>query len=133
MIDTAARSSRRMSSIGSVYASAIPAPAAAFCAFSRERLQMAATSQPSDRKPGTWTCAPKPTPMMPIFGLVEGIRDHSHELRLEFNIAPSFNTRPGAPGKDHATRPWRQHHDELLPAPRLPAQSKRGAHEARDA
>src|SRR5260370_31236887 len=66
MIDTAARSSRRITSMGSVYASLIPASAAAFRALSRERLQMAATSQPSERKPGTWTCAPKPTPMIPI-------------------------------------------------------------------
>src|SRR5207249_12118613 len=66
MIDTAARSSRRITSMGSVYASGIPASAAAFCALSRERLQIAATSQPSERKPGTWTCAPNPTPMMPI-------------------------------------------------------------------
>ena len=72
MIDTATRSSRRISSMGSVYTSAIPASAAAFCAFSRVRLQMAATSQPSERKPGTWTCAPKPTPMMPILRGDEG-------------------------------------------------------------
>ena len=58
--------------MGSVYTSAIPASAAAFCAFSRVRLQMAATSQPSERKPGTWTCAPKPTPMMPILRGDEG-------------------------------------------------------------
>src|SRR5438093_1700492 len=71
MIDTAARSSRRIRSIGSVYTSAIPPSVAAFCAFSRVRLQMAATSQPSERKPGTWTCAPKPTPMIPILRVDE--------------------------------------------------------------
>ena len=72
MIDTAARSSRRIRSMGSVYTSVIPASAAAFCALSRVRLQIAATSQPSERKPGTWTCAPKPTPMMPILRGDEG-------------------------------------------------------------
>ena len=49
----------------------IAASAAAFCAFSRVRLQMAATSQPSERKPGAWTCAPKPTPMMPTLRVDE--------------------------------------------------------------
>src|SRR6202158_1043608 len=51
----------------------MPASSAAFCAFSRVRLQMAATSQPSERNAGTWTCAPKPTPMMPMLFLDEAM------------------------------------------------------------
>src|ERR1700730_9262768 len=51
----------------------MPASSAAFCAFSRVRLQMAATSQPSELKTGTGTCAPKPTPMMPTLFLDEAM------------------------------------------------------------
>src|SRR2546426_3007663 len=86
MIDTAARSSRRIRSMGSVYASAIPASVAAFCAFSRVRLQIAATSQPSERKPGTWTCAPKPTPMMPILRGDEGTNCSGWAITERSNI-----------------------------------------------
>jgi hypothetical protein len=50
----------------------MPESAAAFSAFSLLRLQIAATSQPSERKPGTWTCAPNPTPMIPTLRFDDG-------------------------------------------------------------
>src|SRR6476661_6146995 len=51
---------------------AMPESAAAFSALSRLRLQIATTSQPSERKPGTCTCAPNPTPMIPTLCFDDG-------------------------------------------------------------
>ena len=111
MIDTASRSSRRMSSIGSVYASAIFASAAAFSALSRLRLQMAATSHPSERKAGTWTCPPKPTPMMPTLRVDEDTngsrwtKPRSIPPRVPSRLPPSGCRRRGKPKRSQARGP----------------------------
>src|SRR3977135_3927268 len=75
----------------------MPASSAAFCAFSRVRLQMAATSQPSERNAGTCTCAPKPTPMMPMLFLDEAMissRRRRMTDRTNTTADPTEDKRP---------------------------------------
>src|SRR4051812_44693859 len=84
---TASMSVRSMSSRASVWTSAMPAASAALRALSAWRLHSATTSHPSDANAGTYTCEPKPTPMMPTLRLdapivfISSVWSVAHEVR----------------------------------------------------